>query len=511
VSQRFLQLWCLTVALLAAASARAQVPPQPGHETEAETVAKCAADMRSPDATARRRAILVLGKYPTNPLALEVVVRALEDEDALVRRSALVSLTEQESLPQSILDRILGLLNDPDVHVRRIASSMLPQILLRARLSGPVRPADNRPDPVGKLLNEALKDEDATVVKNILGAAGYLPGTLDPNRILALLDNTDREVRLLALQNLQRIAIPAEAHLAQFLAPLVKDDDPTVRGEVASLLLRCGGDGIPALRALAKDPVADVRLNAAEQLILLQDETAAELLDGLLADPAIAPDAKARLVPRLLHLNPPHFDQLRQLATAGPSEVRAAAIRAFASRRAQEQMPPAAFFLAQLDDPSILVRQAAMAALRSAVPRLTEKQVRQFLDSDYPDVRSAGVQRARSLPPEQAQEILLDACLDDDLDVRCNALTQLALGRTPGWEEILIQSLGDPEEQVQRTALSALGMVQTPESAAALAEFLKTCKDPILAGKIRLILERQARRTQGTIQPPRIVPAPKQP
>jgi HEAT repeat protein len=191
--------------------------------------------------------------------------------------------------------------------------------------------------------------------------------------------------------------------------------------------------------------------------------------------------------------------------------VRAAAIRAFASRRAQEQMPPAAFFLAQLDDPSILVRQAAMAALRSAVPRLTEKQVRQFLDSDYPDVRSAGVQRARSLPPEQAQEILLDACLDDDLDVRCNALTQLALGRTPGWEEILIQSLGDPEEQVQRTALSALGMVQTPESAAALAEFLKTCKDPILAGTIRLILERQARRTQGTIQPPRIVPAPKQP
>jgi HEAT repeat protein len=514
------QLWHLLLVVLAVAVARAQPVPATGHETEAETVAKCVADMASKEAGTRRRAILVLGKYPANPTALMTLQRALQDPDALVRRSALVSFSEQRALPMPAIKPILGLLEDPDVHVRRIASSMLPELLLRNRLAAgggirpPIRPGTqpNRPaDPTVELLNKALGDADATVVKNVLSASGMLLGELDVGRIAACLQREDREVRVLALQTLQRYPMRKEEQMAAALAPLTKDKDEAVRQETAKLLARCGATGIPSLRVLAKDSASAVRLAAARQLILFQDADSAKLLHQLVLDATIPPDERAGLVHYLLREDPPHVELLKQLADDGPAEVRAAALRSLGSRQLGDRTPAAAFFMKQLQDPSVQVRQAAAGALLSVSPRLDEETVRQFLDSKYPDVRQSALVRARLLPPEQAREILLDACLDDDLDVRCAALMQLALAKVPGWEDILAQSLNDPEERIRRTAINALGMRGSERSAQVLREFLKTCDDPGLVRQIQLILSRQ---TRQPLVPPRgtrpiVRPAPR--
>jgi HEAT repeat protein len=518
-------LWHLALAFLAAAMVGAQPAPglAAGHETEAETVAKCVADMAAKDVATRRRAILVLGKYPTNPKALMALLHALQDPDAMVRRSALVSFSEQRATPPMAIKPILGLLEDPDVHVRRIASSMLPELLLRSRLGmgGAIRPPlrhgttpNQSEDATVKLLNKALGDPDATVVKNILSASGMLLADMDIDRIAACLQSKDREVRVLALQTLQRCPIREEEKLAGALAPLTKDQDEAVRRETAKLLARCGAAGIPSLRILAKDTAATVRLAAARQLILFEDEGSAELLHHLLQDTAVPPDERSGLVHYLLRESPPNVELLRQLAASGPAEVRAAALRSLGNRRLGDKAPPASFFLKQLADPSIQVRQASAGALLSVAPRLDENQVRGFLDSKYPDVRQAALVRARMLPPDQAREILLDACLDDDLDVRCSALMQLALARVPGWEDILGQSLNDPEERIRRTAINALGMRRSERSVQVLQEFLKTCDDPGLIRQIQLILSRQARQANQPLVAPRrtrpiVRPAPR--
>ena len=517
-----MQFWRTMAALLVLAVAGAQEvptvlaprPPAEGHESEMETVAKCLAELASKDVQARRRAVLVLGKY-ANFRAQAGLLRALRDPDALVRRSALVSFSEQRSIPPSASKGVLELLADPDVHVRRIASSMLPELLMRARFGAPaprpVRPGV-RPlpaDPTAERLNRALGDDDPTVVKNVLSAAAMLPGGLSLEGVLACLGNRDREVRVLALQTLRRLPIRAEQQIAARLAPLVKDEDATIRRETASALARCGPAGLPALRALATDRAPGVRLEASKQLVLLQDKGAPAILTRLLQDQDIDPEERARLVRHLVLFDGPVPKLLSELASAGPTAVRAAAIQALGNRRFARQGPPPSFFLKMLDDPQAAIRQASARALLVLAPRLSLAQTRGFLASKYPDVRRAGISRARLLPADQAVEILLDACLDDDAGVRRDALMQLAIGRLPGWEDILGQSLRDPDPKIRETAVSGLAFGASTAATTQLRTFLAICEDPKLAERIRLVLNRrQKRQPTVPLRRPGIRPAP---
>jgi len=497
--------------------------PAPGHETEAETVARCLKEMASPDVQARRRAILVLGKYE-NPQADAGLLAALGDEDAQIRRSALVSFSERRGIPLAAQNRILELIADPDVHVRRIASSMLPELLFRTRLSvGAVEtdgdddappsrrlvPPAKADDRVGTLLNEALKDSDPTVVKNVLAAVSTMPGSLGLDRVLDCLASPDREIRVLALQVVRRSPVRKEKTVADQLAPLTKDTDETVRRELAGALSRCGAAGIPVLRTLAEDPAPAVRAEACRQLVLLEDESSPALLAKLLVDPAVDEDIRAQLVGQLVLFDGPVVELLRKLAGEGPASVRAAAIRTLGNRRFAQQAPPPDFFLALLADPQLEIRTAAVNGLFAVSPRLSEEDARRLCRSKYPDVRQACLGHVRLLPAPQAQEILLDACLDDDLDVRCTALLQLAIARIPDWEDILAQSLQDPDPRVRATALNGLGLGRSsPKAVAHLVEYLKTCDDPDTADQVRRLLGRAQRQNGTTTRPIRPVVRP---
>lgn len=510
MTPRILHCWLTVAALLVAGAVAAQpAVPAEGHETEAETMARCLAELASPDVQARRRAILVIGKYE-NPAAEAALLLSLRDEDAMVRRSALVSFSERRGMPQHAGPDILALLADPDVHIRRIASSMLPEVLLGTRLARPPqgvvvagRPpvvAVPQANPVLEQLNRALDDPDPIVVKNVLAAAAAAPGELDPDKVRNCLANPDREVRVMALQSIRELPVRKEQELADRLAPLTGDRDDIVRRELAATLARCGAAGLPGLRLLAEDPVPAVRLEAGRQLALMQDESAPAVLARLLTDPAVDPDARAQLVNQLVILELPLGDLLRQLAAEGPAVLRAAAVRALGNPRLPGQPPPPAFFLALLDDPQPDIRQAAARALLARSTVLAPADIQRLLRSKFPDVRQAALGRARLLPPAQAREFLIDACLDEDLDVRCGALMQLALGNLPDWEEILVQSLHDPEPRVRETAFNALALRRSPTTLPLLLEFLKTCRDPELGQQIRQLV--------GLVQQP---PPPGQP
>src|SRR5690606_30992269 len=69
-------------------------------ENEATTIAKCLAELQSPDAGVRRRAVLVLSKY-TSPQAVQGILQALKDNDPEIRQSAVVALIENNLQAQS--------------------------------------------------------------------------------------------------------------------------------------------------------------------------------------------------------------------------------------------------------------------------------------------------------------------------------------------------------------------------------------------------------------------------
>jgi len=499
-----------------------------GHETEAQTIAKCLADLKQDDVALRRRAAMVLGKYSV-PVAQAAMVGCLGDPDDVVRQSALVALSEQRALPPGVQKPVIRLLVDPNVHIRRIASSLLRDVLGRARFRTiAVRPGQVRRPPSlldaesRDLLNRALDDEDVIIKKNVLSLHSLAGGFLEKERLQKCFAEGDREVRVLALRAYCTTTNLAQEGAPTVLAPLVSDPDPVVREEVVRALERSGKHGVPLLRRLADDPEPSVRLPAIQRLVLSRDEGAFERLEKAVADEGAPVQDRKRLV-RYLHFLEPvkRAEVLTQLAGEGPPiPVRAEAIRLLGALR--DHGAPPALFLELLDSPSAEIRKAAVRALQQQGPRIKPDHVAQLFASEHVDVRRAALMLVHVLPAEQGADLLVDACLDDDVQVRCTAIQQACLGAVPSWQLLLGQSLKDPSIEIQRAAANALLGRNDAESRRLLTEYLPNCESPELARHIRLQLARlgsAARRRARSVptrpklpaRPPRRAPTTKLP
>jgi HEAT repeat protein len=453
--------------------------------------------MNSDKVEIRRRAILVLGKYRA-PAARAALVTALADPDATVRRSALVSISEQSSASPTARAAVLHLLRDPDVHIRRIASSMLPELiatpvaLAMARLRN--RPPVTAPFPprvpkslaqVVALLNQALADKDAVVRKNILTAARYIPRGLDPERVAACFQDPDRDVRILAVQLYRRLP-GRDNRRAAALAALIHDGDALVRRETARSLGRCGPAGTPHLQVLAGDASPEVRLEAVRQLAQQEVPAAFDLLVAAVRDKRLPVEDRAALVSYFPIYPTRAVSALKKMLAGGELPVQARALEVLALFPPAEI--PTAALLPYLDAPSQNLRRAAVVAVSRRRRELDAETVRSLLDSRFVDVRALAVRLAGNLPPESRGELLFDACLDDDPEIRLNALRQIGAYQPSGWQAILKRSLEDPDPVIRRTAVDALLARRDPAGVRILSAFLSTCDDPALAKIIRLRL-----------------------
>jgi len=479
----------------------------PGHESEAETVRKCLTDLNSTDVAVRRRAVMVLGKYQ-NFMAQGGVIRCLADTDDDVRRSALVSLSEQPSVPPQAQMTIIRLILDPNIHIRRIAASMLQHVLLgMLRSSFSVRtlpprlsqktPGEHQEKEISSVLNHALADPDPTVRKSVLSLATSHPDWLHPTAVKQCFSSTDREVRTFAVKAYVTNLKPTTS--IEPLLPLSGDPDAIVRREIARALPRFGVEAIQPLRTLADDQEATVRMQAVRGLVSLQDTGALPLLESALRDERIPLDERRSLAPLLLFYEKRATSILRDLAKASRPPLQTEAIRLLGNSRAKSV--DLSFFLAFLANRSTNVRYATASVLRRRTRELTEEQICACIDSEFPDVRELGIQLAVHLPEKARADLLLDGCLDDDVKVRCSALR--ALGRTDAPEQldILIQSLRDPDTRIQAAAVDGLLTRRTPENLQVLRNYLSQCQDPSLAARIRGRLNPPPRNRRTILRP----------
>ncbi|NLF17890.1 MAG: hypothetical protein GX595_11630 [Lentisphaerae bacterium] len=516
--------------------------PVPAHETEAETIQRCLEDAGSGDVLRRRRAVLILGKYRA-PVAMAAVVACLRDEDDEVRRSAAVAVAEWEVMPRSAQAEMLRLVRDPSVPVRRVASSVLPEILggqrsldmalLRAQVaarSGRPAPADlgavlSLPGrgagdatamdgsplegaAVAGILNDALSDPDATVRRHVLSAARMVPGVLTCEALEPLVRDDDREIRILAVQALAQVR-GEEARRAGILAGVLGDPDVGVRREAARSLGRLGGDGFAGLERLSADADPGVRLQAVQELVQLQHPEGLALLERCVLDDAIGALERRDLLLYAGFYGAAAEPLLRRLAGSSSAVLRAEAIRGLSRLSGADGARPD-FLLASLEDASGDVRRVAAQALarwavmsgRSqgeapawpTVPDLAGLQA-----SPYADVRLLAVRLSTRLDPLARLEVLTEACLDDDLPVRLEALQHLAVLGTPAAFEMLTRSLDDPDPAVAMAAVRALSMRPQPQALAILQAFHERCRDDEVRAAVAAVLE--------DLRPPPAVPA----
>lgn len=480
--------------------------PVPGHESESETIQKCLADVRGEDVGRRRRAVLILGKYRALP-AVGAVITCLRDPDAEVRRSAAVAVSEWDVVPQAAQSAVLGLLGDDNVQVRRVASSMLPEILggrfgfgdalimVDRDSSAPAAPRAS-PGETAAALNRALGDDDVTVRRNVLTAAQFMPGVLRQETLAPALHDPDREVRLLAVQSFAQVR-GDEAARGAVLAMMVADADNMVRREVAGALGRLGDAGFAGLERLAEDADPSVRSRAVRELVQVQHPRGLELIERNVVDDAIPVDERRGLLVYVGFYGERARDLLTRLATDRSALLRAEAIRGL-SRLAGAAGGGPGFLVPCLADESIDVRRTAAQGLLQwlSSPHTPAGQavwpsaadLAGLQASTFADVRLLAVRLTSMLPPEVRLAVLTDACLDDDTPVRCDAILQLALLGTPAALDLVARSLEDPESEVILGAVRALAVQPSAQSRQLLQAFHDRCADASVKALVASVL-----------------------
>lgn len=481
----------------------AQKPPL-RHDTQEKTIAKCLDDLKSDSLERRRRAAMLIGKYDT-PEALDALVKCLSDPDSAVRQSALVSLTEDRSLPAQARMWVFRLLRDPDVHIRRLASSMIPEAVgvsirgisafapgIHIRASGGRSPTEDA--EAIDCMNAALADPDPSVRRNVLAGARFFPKPLERTRLEGFLVDPDAEVRALALASYANLVGNVKKRAAA-LEPMLSDPSPKVRIMLVETAASLGADGTALLRTLTGDADPDVSLAAVSAFARQLHEEGFNALQAKLLDTSVPTPKRAKLC-YLLRLYPDNARPLLlKLAEDPAGAIRAEAVRLLATGNFGDMN--ISFFLDAIKSDNPDVRRQAAFSVRRNLTKPSPAQIQQLFLSEYPDIRALAVELLRKCPRSQAptpeiDNLLLDACLDDSLDVRSSALKILPQLKPEGWMDILLNSLKDDSPQIAEAAAAALCFtIPTEATQKALAEYLPSCKSVFLVRRLSSYIKRR--------------------
>jgi len=464
-------------------------------ESEAETIGKCLQALQSPDSDIRRAAALVIGKYDT-PEAQAALLRCLHDQDAGIRQSALVSLTEESrALSVEVSLAILRLLSDEDVHIRRISSSLLDNVAMGQGTGLRFVVVDGRivrqasssaidEKVLGTALNQALADADSSVRRNILLNARYFPGVLQSESLLPFLSNASPEIVVLALQALAS-AQPDTSGLWPEIQPLLQHPQTAVRLELLNYLSQLAEDGLQGLEILADDQSPAVRLGALRQLANTGSDNFFKKLQQALLDESLPAELRLPLLNSLRNYGDAGRPVFQAVLTSKSPSLRAAAMRHLSQQPAG--MLPMSIFLGGIRDSQREVRSYASIALQRQQKALSESQIRELLHNPYPEIRSLALRLAgkRSLALEFANEALLD----EDIEVRKSALQIIAAQRSDAWLEILMLSLEDENPDIRDYAATLLQtQTRNPQVAQALQKYLPLCQNEALRMRLQQLL-----------------------
>ena len=489
----FVQLMVFSAALLWACWAAGQqveildageagpAEPEGGGEALEQTIAKCLADLKSDSAETRRGAVLILGKY-RHPAAEAAVATALADPEAAVRRAAVVSLTEEDGPPPEAAQAMLRLLGDPDVHVRRMVSSHLPELIMslpRQLRRGPAVPEEplgetSLPPEVAKVVRAAFEDTDGVVRKNMLAAHPFVWRYLSPDLVRKLLHEERPENRILALQAARRALKPAE--FAPAVLFLADDPEAQVRQEFARAVAHLPTPDVrAALVKLTADAEPAVAGEAWLGLVYGGGASDIDRLAAFLAQEGTDRQTAARLIVALPALGEKATPLLVKFLGDTRVEYRVAALHALSMGPRSKAVPVEAM-TPLLEDPSAEVRQLAANFLR-ANGLLDDAGLLKLAASPHPDMREFVARAARTLPNEQAQPVLAELLLDESGSVRRQAVAEFARRQAPGWQDILGQALQDDDPQVFQAAVMLIMQRRPPKGAEWLEQAAARCTD----------------------------------
>lgn len=487
------------------------LPPQ----TEAEqTVAACLADLAPEQPVAvRRRAALIVGKY-TSESAGRALAAALRDTDAIVRRNALVSTGEASEHLRHNGMAVLRCLADPDVTNRRLASSLAPHCLPHTgglactplsrreweglyRRQGAAEKAE-----ITRLLDAALGDSDPAVRKNALAAARFYPADFSLSHLRPFFVSPCREERTAAWRlfvgNTQ--ATPAEISglLRQLAESPVPDERRVFFDIVGDAPRSCARNALLSLMEAPEVAEAAQAMAAYCRFYGLATpppphksrEAFAEQLFAFVRHPQVPPPLRAELARSALQLEPSAAPSIA-CDQSLPGTVRAAAWQHRAAG-GNMRVPLGELLekLTQEKDPGCQ-RVIFQIIAEQYGDGLAPEHWRALLDSASAEVRASAVTLAGEGHSAASRiDLVREALLDDNDEVRLRAVRIIARLKPDGWVDDMLATLEDPAPALNECAalaLTAPALRSLPHIREALAAYLPRCRNQFVRNRIRTV------------------------
>lgn len=448
------------------------VSNQPRFTEEAQrqvTIDRARVDLDSGSPELRKGAVMLLSKYESAQ-ARGAVLGALRDPDPTVRFAAVVSALAWRSYTVPALDELMYALDDPEVDIRRAVSTSLDklvsyrlrasQLQLQQLLLRPTRaPGGQIPMPptlpvsIQQKMVNALLDTDVVVRRNMISRFNALRITVPSEIFVRLLQDEDLEVRSsvlpLAARYLEfplfveKAAVVADDESPILRLSLIRELNP--RGEVKPIQL---------LQKLSLDAVPEVA--TAAQLQLYNNDPNSEryqLLVERFAEGSLNAKQRERLVQLLGRLEEVEERNrfVLQFLEVSEEALRVVAARHFFNFELGELYPENLAHI--LKDSSANVRSQVIRYYMTHRGEMQSVDCEVWLESDFKDVRLALVRLASALPREESAGVLFDLLLDDEIDVRVEAMTMYSQMRMDGFEKVLEMTLQDESVIMQKRAV----------------------------------------------------------
>lgn len=484
-----MRVLALLVVSVALAGARLVAAPA---TASAATLEQCRAELQADQPVElRRRAVLVAGKYLV-PAASELLGQCLLDPDAVVRRNALVSIGEEAFHLRANRVGVLQCLRDDDVNIRRLASSLLDEVLRGLRVVRPEQAAELPPEQVAAFLNAALADEDAEVRRNVLATLQDVPVALSGAALAPFLEESASSTVILAITPYLMSDADAAAKCAA-LRPLASRPEREVRLALAEALAASApSPEFEALfRTLAQDELPEVRSCALAALLPMApaDDTLVAAVRQLLTDAGVAAESRVRLVEALRGFPPQRAWALLGplLDRSQPEPVRLAVWQQLLFRKElQEELATGRLLGDFAGESSAALRRIQLSVLRRRQDALSSDDLARLQESAFADVRRSALSLSGKLSEDERIELIFSALLDEDESVRLEAVRLVASLRPPEWKQLLCDSL---EESGEVASAAARGLLPVAKSdaqvAAALRRYLPRCRDASLRRQLQ--------------------------
>eukprot|EP00928_Gymnodinium_smaydae_P024701 TRINITY_DN19914_c0_g7_i1.p1 TRINITY_DN19914_c0_g7~~TRINITY_DN19914_c0_g7_i1.p1 ORF type:complete len:1695 (+),score=350.87 TRINITY_DN19914_c0_g7_i1:196-5280(+) len=435
------------------------------------------------DCAVREAACSVLAEVPEAAAShAAAIANGLSDTSNEVREAACKVLGELGDASKECIPQVLECMNDLDDNVRITA------LETAARLTD--ASSEHAPIVTAHIVNH-LGDEDVRVRGAACAALGQMKnlGVVEKAAIVETLQDTESDVRKIALETIVQVGSDAVSENACVIARQLADTDASVRELASSALADLGhSEHVAAVVEVLDDEDSDVRVAACEALAQLADNAVShttKIVERLNDDDGDVRRAALATIATIGKTTTEHdpliVDHIASKLRDTDERVRSQACAALGAI-GEAGAAQASAIVDSLQDENCLVRKNAVHALvQLGTDVLTQNSgaiVRQLADEDLV-VREAASSALAELDINDHAQAVLDALEDDHADVRrsaCEALAQLE-GAGAAHAERLADRLEDDSSAVRCAALASIVLLgeKATENVPDVAERIVEC------------------------------------